>query len=223
MSWGAVITAGAGLIGGALSNRGARRGADAAADAQYASIEEQRRQYDQTRSDMEPWRLAGQDGLNRLQGLLNDPNSIQDSNAYQWRLGQGLQSLDRSAAARGGLYNGGHSADLMSFGQGLASQEYGDQWNRLAGLSGVGQTVNSQLGQLGASMAGNIGNSLSNIGNARQSAYQQIGQNNAQMAYGIGGALNNWYQGRTQKQAGTTAGNAVNSTTGFVGLSGWGY
>ena len=44
----------------------ARRGADAASDAQYASIEEQRRQYDQTRTDMQPWLHAGQNALGGL-------------------------------------------------------------------------------------------------------------------------------------------------------------
>lgn len=221
--WGTIASVAGSLIGGAIGNRGARRAADAQAQAQQAAIDEQRRQYDQTRQDMEPWRLAGQDGLNRLQGLLNDPNSIQDSNAYQWRLGQGLQALDRSAAARGGMFNGGHSADLMQFGQGLASQEYGDQWNRLAGLAGVGQTANSQLGQFGANMAGNVGNALGNIGNARASSYANQGQNYAQMAGVIGGGFNNWLQGRNQANAAQAATNAVPNTTGFIGLGGWGY
>ena len=167
-----------------------------------AGIEEQRRQYDQTRQDMEPWRAAGQQGLAGLQRLLASPDSIQDSAAYQWRFNQGLQGLDRSAAARGGLFSGGHSADLMRFGQGMASQEYNDQWNRLAGLSGVGQNVNSQLGSLGANMAGNVANAYGNIGNARQSMYGQIGNNNAQMVGAIGGAFNQWNQNRLAQQGG---------------------
>ena len=197
MSWGAVATAAGSLIGGALSANGAKKGADAQERGQQASIAEQRRQYDQTRADMEPWRLAGADGLNRLRGLLANPDSIQDSAAYQWRMDQGLQGMDRSAAARGALYSGGQSADLMRFGQGLASQEYNDQWNRLSGLAGVGQNVNTQLGQFGANAASNIGNAYANIGNARASAYGQQAQawNNAlggvvgSIGYGMG---NNW-------------------------------
>lgn len=204
MSWGMVAGAAAGLVGNALSNRSSRRGADAAAGAQYAAIDEQRRQYDQTREDMAPWLSAGRNALTGLQGLLSDPNSIQDSNAYQWRFGQGLQALDRSAAAGSALGSGGHSADLLRFGQGLASQEYGDQWNRLAGLAGVGQTTASSLGSLGANMAGNVGNALGNIGNIRQSSYQQQGANNASLAYGLGGAFNNWYQNNLANNPGGT-------------------
>lgn len=185
-----------GLANTLLGNRGERRAADAQAQAQQAAIDEQRRQYDQSRQDMEPWRQAGMDGLSRLQGLLTNPNSIQDSNAYQWRLGQGLQAQDRSAAANGNLFSGGHSADLMRFAQGEASQEYGNQWNRLAGLAGVGQTANSQLGALGANMAGNIGNSLGNIGNARASSYSNQANNWGQFATGAMGQINDWYRGR---------------------------
>lgn len=202
MSWGAIAGAAVGVIGGVLSNRSAQRGADAATQAQMAGIEEQRRQYDQTRQDMEPWRAAGQQGLSGLQRLLASPDSIQDSAAYQWRFNQGLQGLDRSAAARGGLFSGGHSADLLGYGQGMASQEYNDQWNRLAGLSGVGQNANSQLGALGANMAGNVANAYGNIGNARQSMYGQIGSNNAQMVGAIGGAFNQWNQNRLAQQGG---------------------
>lgn len=196
MSWGAVIGAAAGLVGTAMSNRGASRGADAAAQAQLAAIDEQRRQYDQTREDMMPWLTAGRGALGRLEGLLANPDSIQNSAAYQWRFNQGLQGLDRSAAARGNLFSGGHHADVLGYGQGMASQEYTDQWNRLAGLAGVGQTTASNLGAFGANAASNVGNALGNIGQARQSAYQQQGQNYANLAYGLGGLANNWIQNR---------------------------
>lgn len=196
MSWGAVIGAAAGLVGTAMSNRGASRGADAASQAQLAAIDEQRRQYDQTREDMMPWLTAGRGALGRLEGLLANPDSIQNSAAYQWRFNQGLQGLDRSAAARGNLFSGGHHADVLGYGQGMASQEYTDQWNRLAGLAGVGQTTASSLGTFGANAASNVGNALGNIGQARQSMYQQQGQNYANLAYGLGGLANNWIQNR---------------------------
>lgn len=204
MSWGAIAGAAIGAVGSYMSNKGNKDGANAASDAQYASIEEQRRQYDQSRADMQPWLHAGQNALGGLQGLLKDPNSIKDSNAYQFQMGQGLQGLDRSAASRGNLFSGGHNADVLGFSQGLASQEYGNQWNRLAGLAGVGQTAASNLGSLGAGMASNVGNALGNVGNIRNSMYQQQGQNSAQLAYGVGGAFNNWYQGNKANNPGGT-------------------
>jgi hypothetical protein len=115
-----------------------------------------------------------------------------------------MQSLDRSAAARGGLYSGGHSADLMKFGQGLASQNYGTLYNRLQSLANQGQTTGSGLGALGASAASNIGNAYTNAGNARTSAYMNQGNNYAGLAATGANAFGNWYQNnRTNNPGGT--------------------
>lgn len=197
MSWGAVVGAAVSVVGGYMSNQSAKKGANAAADGQMASVLEQQRQYDQTRQDMMPWLDAGRQGLNQLSLLASgDMRGFYNSPEYAFTRDQGLQSLERGAAARGGLYSGGADADRMKFAAGLASQEYGNHWNRLAGLSGVGQATAGSLGQFGANAATNIGNAYGNIGNIRQSMYQQQGQNNAQMAGAVGGAFANWLGGR---------------------------
>jgi len=54
-----------------------------------------------------------------------------DDPSYQWRLNQGTENLSRSLAAKGMLGSGNMAAELLSFGQGMASQEYGAQFNRL--------------------------------------------------------------------------------------------
>lgn len=197
MSWGAVVGAAVSVVGGYMSNQSAKKGANAAADGQMASVLEQQRQYDQTRQDMMPWLDAGRQGLNQLSLLASgDMRGFYNSPEYAFTRDQGLQSLERGAAARGGLYSGGADADRMKFASGLASQEYGNHWNRLAGLAGVGQSTAQSLGGFGANAATNIGNAYGNIGNIRQSMYQQQGQNNAQMAGAVGGAFANWLGGR---------------------------
>lgn len=55
--------------------------------------------------------------------VLKDPG-------YQFRLGQGQQSLEQSAAARGLLNTGGTLKDLIGYGQNFASQEYGNVYDR---------------------------------------------------------------------------------------------
>lgn len=90
---------------------------------------------------------------------------------YQFALQEGLKSLDRSASARGGLGGGANLKDLMRFGSGLASQQFGDYKNSLMSLAGLGQTSTSNLANLGANMAGNVGNLMSNQGASRASAY----------------------------------------------------
>jgi hypothetical protein len=49
---------------------------------------------------------------------------------YQFRLNEGRGVLENSAAARGLLNSGGTLQDLMRWGQGFASQEYGNVFNR---------------------------------------------------------------------------------------------
>lgn len=71
---------------------------------------------------------------NQLQGLLNNPSSIQNDPSYQFRLNQGNQAINRSAAARGMLGSGNVLAELAKYGQGMASEEYGNQFNRLSDL-----------------------------------------------------------------------------------------
>jgi hypothetical protein len=190
MSWVAVGAAAVTVVGGYLSNKQANKGAGAAAQGQLAGVEEQRRQYDQTRQDMMPWLSAGGGALSQMQ-LLNagDYSSFKESPDYQFAFDQGLQAQDRSAASRGGLYSGGHQADLTKFGQGLASQNYNTYYNRLAGLAGVGQTTAGTLGSLGAQSAGNIQQGLAGAGNARASSYY----NNAQFIGGTANTLGNMY------------------------------
>src|SRR5690606_29586070 len=103
--------------------------------------------------------------------LNGDFSGFQNSPDYLFNFGQGLQALDQSAAARGGLFGGGHSKDLTKFGQGLASTHLNDYWSKLAGMAGQGYNATSDLGGLGSRMAGQIGQQYTNIGNARASSY----------------------------------------------------
>lgn len=122
---------------------------------------------------------------------------------YQFRLDQGQQALERSAAARGGLLSGGALKDTTAYAQGMASQEYGnaynrfnnDQstiWNRLSGLAGVGQQANNTIAQVGSNTASQIGQNTIGAGNAI--AAGQVGSANAisnGISQGISGYQNN--------------------------------
>lgn len=59
-----------------------------------------------------------------------DPLTFQQDPSYQWRLQQGQKLLERGAAARGTLLSGGFQKALQDYGQGAASQEYGNAFNR---------------------------------------------------------------------------------------------
>lgn len=98
-----------------------------------------------------PYAQAGRMASNtssRLAELLTDPNSIEKTPAYQFALEQGNQAINRSAAAKGMLGSGNVLAELAKYGQGMASQEYGNQVNRLSDLMSRSQQylVNANAG-----------------------------------------------------------------------------
>lgn len=85
---------------------------------------------------------------NRLMGLLNDPSTIEQTPGYKFQVEQGNQAINRSAAAKGMLGSGNVLAELAKYGQGMASQEYGGQVNRLADLMRGAQQFGVSTGQL---------------------------------------------------------------------------
>jgi len=69
--------------------------------------------------------------------------NFQADPGYGFRMSEGLKALERSAAARGGLVSGGAGKALQRYGQDLASQEYGNAFQRFqqdrAARAGLGQ------------------------------------------------------------------------------------
>jgi hypothetical protein len=101
---------------------------------------------------------------------------------YNFRMKEGLKSLDATAAARGGLISGNALRGAQEFGQDLASQEYTNAYNRyrtnradvltpLQSILGQGQTTASELGSAGQNYAKNAGSTMMAAGNARASGY----------------------------------------------------
>ena len=58
------------------------------------------------------------------------PPDVTDDPGYQFRLRQGQEALDASAAARGGLGSGAQQKALLEYGQDLGSQEYQAAYGR---------------------------------------------------------------------------------------------
>ncbi len=142
-----------------------------------AAIEEQRRQFDIMQNNLAPWMNTGKWALDKQQAFLNgDVTGFENSPDYLWANQQGMNTLDQSAAARGGLFGGGHSKDLIKFGQGNAQQYSNSYWDKISGLSGTGNSTATNLGNAGMNMANQIGSQYNNIGNARASMYNRATQ-----------------------------------------------
>lgn len=201
--WGAII----GAVGTYLGGRQAKKGGDKAADATLQGtklgIEEMRRQYDLSRGDMLPFLQFGQSAIPKQQAFLNgDWSGFENSPDYKYALAEGLGAIDKSAAARGGLFGGGNTRDLTRFATGLATQNADNYWNKLAGVSGMGQTTASGLGSLGADMARGVASNYNTGAQARASAYQNRGDINAGMWSLFGRGLNDWYQQNSVRNGG---------------------
>lgn len=127
------------------------------------------------------------------------PTNVTEQNdpGYQFRLNQGMQALQNSAAAKGGLFSGGTAKALNDYAQGSASNEYSNvynralneylnrynifnsnqtnQFNRLASVAGIGQTSANQLSTAGLTTGQNVGNTLLTSGAQIGQDYQNAG------------------------------------------------
>lgn len=175
---------------GLLSDDAANRAREYAARA----FEDEQNRVAAQQTEMERLRQSGDFGsLTRkfsMQDFEQDPG-------YAFRRDQGMQQIQRSAAAQGGLLSGAALKGIQRFGQDLASQEYqnafnrflsnqNNQFNRLASLAGVGQTANNALQTAG----GNYANAVANINqnNAMNQGNAALAQGNARASGYLGAA-----------------------------------
>jgi hypothetical protein len=193
----ATAVVGGAVVGGVVSSSAAGKAADAQTAAAQMSTDEQRREFDATQANLKPFRDAGLSVLPELQsgtapgGEFNRNFTLADFTkdpGYQFRMDQGQQALERSAAAGGGLLSGGTGKALQQYGQDYASGEYSNtynrfnndqttRFNRLSALAGTGQTATNTVATLGAQTSANIGENYVGAGNAKAAGY--VGQANA--------------------------------------------
>jgi hypothetical protein len=110
-----------------------------------------------------------------------DMSGFFESPDYQFNLQQGQQAIDRSLAARGKALSGAGVKEGIRYASGMASGEFGNFYNRLSNLAGIGQTATGSTAAAGANAANNIGQNHMFAGQARANGYMQTGQavNNA--------------------------------------------
>lgn len=200
---GAIV--GAGLLGAGASYLGGQAQASAmesassesAAASNYAA-RLQNQQFQQTRKDQEPWRLAGERALQVIQQTPDFEFTAENFNqfkdpAYDFRMQEGVNALDRSAAARGRLLSGAQDRAVTRYGSDLASQEFGNAFNRALttrnvnlakqqSLAGIGQSATNIVSQAGQQTAANIGNIMT-----------QNAQTQGNLAVAGGNAMANTY------------------------------
>ena len=196
--WVAGATIGSAVIGAASS----RSAAKAQAGAADRAADLQQEQFERQVELQAPFREAGVRALPELEAASRyTPLGMDQFRAdpgYAFRMSEGMQGLERSAAARGGLLSGSMLKGIQRFGQDLGSQEYMNAFNLyqternarlnpLQSLAGMSQTATNQLGAAGQNYATNASNAFGAAGQAQASGY--MGTANA-ISGGVGQYLN---------------------------------
>lgn len=114
----------------------------------------------------DPYVQGGGKAQNQVYNLLGLNGQPQQSEAfgqfqsdpgYQYQLDQGINAVDRSAAARGMTNSGATLKALQKTGQGLADQSYNSYLQRLMGLGQQGQSATAQqVGTVGTGLTGQL-------------------------------------------------------------------
>ena len=172
---------GSSLLGGAASLFGSRKAASEQKESMERLISALQGMYSQTRSDLAPYRQVGENSIpmiEALSGLSGDPaatqTALENLPGYQFARTQGLKSVQNSAAARGLGSSGAALKGAANFATGLADQTFGNQFNRIMGLTNLGQTAAAQGGQIGSSMLGSLSGAYTGIGNAQAQGYNSV-------------------------------------------------
>ena len=171
------------------------------ADASLAGIEEQRRQFDITQQNLQPFQEAGVSALQQQQALLGLSgadaqqqafNQFTESPGQRFLRERQEKALLRNASAIGGLGGGNVRTALQEQAAGIAQQDFQNQFGRLGQLAGQGQSAVTNIGQFGAQTAGNIANLGQAASEARASGLLGAAQAETQFTnqlLGLGGQL----------------------------------
>lgn len=187
--------------------------------------------YKQVRADQANYMALGDQGVAGYSGLLKDPTSITNDPGYQFRLTQGVQGLDRSAAAKGKLFSGAQGKAVTEYGQNYATNEYDKALARYQQAINTGQNATSQVNSAGmqtaagkgtmynalANLAMNKAQGLSNLGTAKAGVYQGWGDDmwasataNTGLELGLADDIVNAWQ-NTVKNISNTSTDATNT------------
>lgn len=213
------------IIGSAVVGAGATAfGANKAADAQTAAAQagnaRLQGQYDQTRTDLQPYNVWGQQAGQYLSDHLDqftapikmDQASLEATPGYQFNLTQGLKGVQNSAAARGLGSSGAALKGAAAFSTGLADSTYQNQfnnantnqtnaYNRLMGLINSGQNAAAGVASVNTPNTIQQSNNLVGAGNAQAAAANSTAgafgnaANNIGGYYAWGGGGGNSYNG----------------------------
>lgn len=191
MSWAAVGVAVVGTVASAsAAGKAEKAGESAQARAEqltWAQLGQQEAQFRDLLKLGEPYRAAGQQGLEKYIRYTQEPGTMYEDPAYQAMLAQGTKAVEGSAAAKGTQLSGKTLAGLQELGQSTASQYRSQIMGELANLANIGSTAVGQAYGVGGQAMSQTAGAYGNLATLAQ----QTGQIQAGAAMGQGTALAN--------------------------------
>lgn len=193
--WGSIINAVGSLWAAHESNKGNQNASDAITSGNADAIAYLEKLFGQGTQALMPWQQSGTNALGLENKFINgDTSGFDHSPDFLAALSQGQNQIDAGAAARGGLFGGGHTKDSIKFGSDLATQNMNNYWSKLMGLSGAGLQAGTGMADLYGQLGRSVGDLYSQNGQARgASAYNQ-GGTNANLLSSLGSLFNQYYQ-----------------------------
>ena len=211
---------------------------DRAAELQRQTASEQlalqQRMYEEGITRQQPYYQAGTNALaqmqaqygkmpaafeyNKMPDVFTGRVNLGEDPGYAFRLKEGQQALDRSAAARGGLISGRALKAAQRYGQEMGSQEYGNAYNRALTrynadvnreATGYNRALTSYNADVNREATGyNRLAAMSGIGQTAANTIGTAGQNYATGAGNIAGTMAS-NVGNIYSQQGVNQGNAL--------------
>ena len=191
---GAAVSVGGSLIKGSAANKAAA----AQTQASEAAIAEQRAAREEMRALLQPYVAAGGPALQAQMaalGLAGPEAQAQyvsqqeQSPIFQALARQGEEAVLQRASATGGLRGGNVQGALAQFRPALLNQFLEQQYQRLGGMTTLGQRSAAGVGASGLDVASNIGNLFGDIGSAKAGAAGAQGQMWGNILGSAGGVL----------------------------------
>lgn len=215
---GAVALGGATLASGVLSAKASKNAANTQAGASQAGIDEQRRQFEQIQTLLQPYVTAGTTNLPGLQPFaaagapalaqqqaflgLGGPQAqseavagVENSPLFRALTRQGEDAILQNASATGGIRGGNVQGALAQFRPQMLQALIDQQYQRLGGMTALGANTTGNLVSIGQNAAAGTGNAGTNAANnisellAEQGAARAGGQLNGNAFAAIPAAI----------------------------------
>jgi len=195
MSWLAVAIGGGAIIGGASAIYSTNKTVDAQKEAGEKGLTATEQGYQRGAQALQPYYQQGQQDYQNFGNMVRggqfdyqapeyqDPNfNFEADPGYQFRQQEGNKALLGAASAQGNMLSGATMKAMQKYNQGLASQEYGNAYNRFTGNRDYLRNKYTSDRSLGYDQQADRYNRFANLANVGYSAAGQLGN----MAIGQG-------------------------------------